>query len=55
MCDAGVSRGAEVPDLQAEGTSAEAKRTVAGCRGNTSRRALLGPDFDWLNLTFGLD
>ena len=55
MCGAGVSQGAEGPDLQAEGTSALAKRTVAGCRGNTSRRALLGPDFEWLNLTFGLD
>ena len=50
-----MSRGAEVLDLQAEGTSALAKRTVAGCRGNTSRRVLLGPDFEWLNLTFGLD
>ena len=50
-----MSQGAEGPDLPVEGTSALAKRTVAGCRGNTSRRALLGPDFEWLNLTFGLD
>ena len=47
------SRGARERDLRGAGSSVLARLTAAGCRGNTSRRALLDQDFEWLNLSFG--
>ena len=55
MFVAGGSQGAEGPDLPREGTSALARLTAAGCRGSNVGPARNGPDFEWLNLTFGMD
>ena len=55
MSGVSISRGAPEPDLPREGTSASARLIAAGCRGNSVGPARNGPDFEWLNLTFGMD
>ena len=55
MSGVSFSRGAPEPDLPREGTSVLARRTVAGCKGSNVGPARNGPDFEWLNLTFGMD
>ena len=55
MSGVSISRGAPEPDLRGEGTSALARLIAAGCRGNNVGLARNGPDYEWLNLTFGLD
>ena len=55
MSGVSISRGAPEPDLPREGTSVLARLIAAGCRGNNVGLARNGPDFEWLNLTFGMD